>query len=106
MDAPSLDDPASRTYPGNMICRKYGITHYENLAKLDQVAGKRFAVSGFPLRIHLGKGPPVRAEAVLEDYCGFQSNVFQSSSTISAISKSLAVIPPAEWVTKRTAMLV
>lgn len=67
VDAPSLDDPASRTHLGHMMCRKYGITHYENLAKLDQVAGKRFTVSGFPLRIHEGTGSPVRAVAMLED---------------------------------------
>ncbi len=47
-----------------MRCRKHGITHYENL---DQVAGKRFTVSGFPLHIREGTGSPVRAVAVLED---------------------------------------
>ncbi len=64
VDAPSPDNPASRTYPCHTRCRKYGITHYENL---DQVAGKRFTVSGFPLHIREGTGSPVRAVAVLED---------------------------------------
>ncbi len=50
-----------------MMCRKYGITHFENLANLDQVVGKRFTYIGFPLRIREGTGSPVRAVAVLED---------------------------------------
>src|SRR2546423_1502885 len=67
VDSPSPDNPASRTYPCHMMCRKYGITHYENLANLDQVVGKRFTFIGFPLRIREGTGSPVRAVAVLED---------------------------------------
>jgi kynurenine formamidase len=49
------------------MCREYGITHYENLANLDQVVGKRFTFIGFPLCIREGTGSPVRAVAVLED---------------------------------------
>ncbi len=47
-----------------MMCRKYGITHYENLANLDQVVGKRFTFFGLPLRIRNGTGSPVRAVAL------------------------------------------
>src|SRR3989440_4965449 len=54
-------------YPCHMMCRKYGITHYENLANLDQVVGKRFTFMGFPLRIRAGTGSPVRAVALLSD---------------------------------------
>jgi len=64
VDAPSPDNHASRTYPCHMMCRKYGIAHYEDL---DQVAGKRFTVSGLPLRIREGTEAPLRAVAVLED---------------------------------------
>lgn len=67
VDSPSPDNPISRTYPCHMMCRKYGITHYENLANLDQVVGKRFTFMGFPLRIREGTGSPVRAVALLED---------------------------------------
>jgi len=67
VDSPSPDNPASRTYPCHMMCRKYGITHYENLANLDQVVGMRFTFIGFPLCIREGTGSPVRAVAVLED---------------------------------------
>lgn len=67
VDSPSPDNPISRTYPCHMMCRKQGITHYENLANLDQVVGKRFIFAGFPLRIRGGTGSPVRAVAILEN---------------------------------------
>jgi kynurenine formamidase len=65
VDAPSPDNPISRTYPCHMMCRKYGITHYENLANLDRVVGQRFTFIGFPLPIRGGTGSPVRAVADL-----------------------------------------
>jgi kynurenine formamidase len=67
VDSPSPDNPISRTYPCHMLCRKYGITHYENLANLDQVVGRRFTFIGFPLRIRGGTGSPVRAVAALDE---------------------------------------
>ena len=67
VDSPSPDNPISRTYPVHMMCRDSGITHYENLANLDAVTGKRFTFMGFPLRIRNGTGSPVRAVALLED---------------------------------------
>jgi kynurenine formamidase len=65
VDAPSPDNPVSRTYPCHMMCRRHGITHYENLANLDRVVGRRFTFIGFPLRIRSGTGSPVRAVASL-----------------------------------------
>lgn len=67
VDSPSPDNPISRTYPCHMMCRKHGITHYENLANLDAVVGKRFTFMGFPLRIRGGTGSPVRVVAAFED---------------------------------------
>jgi kynurenine formamidase len=67
VDSPSPDNPASRTYPCHMMCRHYGITHYENLANLDHVVNKRFTFMGFPLRIRNGTGSPVRAVALVND---------------------------------------
>jgi kynurenine formamidase len=67
VDSPSPDNPISRTYPCHMMCRANGITHYENLANLDQVSGKRFHFIGFPLRIRGGTGSPVRAVALLSE---------------------------------------
>jgi len=66
VDAPSLDNPISRTYPVHMMCRERGITHYENLANLDQLVGRRFTFAGFPLLIRNGTGSPVRAVAILD----------------------------------------
>lgn len=66
VDSPSPDNPISRTYPCHMMCRVRGITHYENLANLDQLVGMRFTFAGFPLRIRNGTGSPVRAVAILE----------------------------------------
>jgi kynurenine formamidase len=50
-----------------MMCREHGIVHYENLANLDQLVGKRFTCIGLPLRIRGGTGSPVGAVAVLDD---------------------------------------
>jgi kynurenine formamidase len=66
VDSPTPDNPASKTYPCHMMCRATGITHYENLANLDQVAGRRFTFIGFPLRIRGGHGGPTRAVALLD----------------------------------------
>jgi kynurenine formamidase len=65
VDCPSPDNPASRTYPVHMMCRRTGITHYENLANLRAVVGRRFTFIGLPLKIRGGTGSPVRAIAVL-----------------------------------------
>ena len=67
VDSPSPDNPISRTYPVHMMCRARHITHYENLANLDQVVGRRFTFAGFPLHIRDGTGSPVRAVAIVED---------------------------------------
>ncbi len=67
VDSPSPDNPISRTYPCHMMCRERGIHHYENLANLGGLVGKRFTFVGFPLRIRSGTGSPVRAVAVLDE---------------------------------------
>ena len=67
VDSPSPDNPISKTYPCHMMCRAHGITHFENLANLDQVVGRRFTFIGLPLRIRAGTGSPVRAVAVVDD---------------------------------------
>jgi kynurenine formamidase len=67
VDSPSPDNPADRIYPVHLFSRESGITHYENLANLRQVVGRRFSFFGFPLRIRGGHGSPVRAVAMLDD---------------------------------------
>lgn len=65
VDSPSPDNPIDRQYPVHMFCREHGVTHYENLANLGAVVGRRFTFYGLPLRIRGGHGSPVRAVAVL-----------------------------------------
>ena len=36
-----------------------GVTHFENVGPLEAVAGKRFTLFGFPLKIEPGTGSPV-----------------------------------------------
>ena len=67
VDSPSPDNPADRVYPVHLFCREHGVTHYENLANLGDVVGRRFTFFGFPLRIRDGHGSPVRAVALLDD---------------------------------------
>jgi kynurenine formamidase len=70
VDSPSPDNPISPTYPVHMMCRRTGMTHYENLINLERVVGRRFIFIGLPLRIRGGTGSPVRAIAVVEDGAG------------------------------------
>lgn len=67
VDSPTPDNPASTSYPCHLMCRHHGITHYENLANLDQLIGRRFVFSGFPLKLVGGHGGPTRAVALLDD---------------------------------------
>ena len=67
VDSPSPDNPVDRIYPVHLFSRESGVTHYENLANLGEVAGRRFRFFGFPLRIRGGHGSPVRAVAMLDD---------------------------------------
>ena len=66
VDSPTPDNPTSRTYPVHMMCRREHITHYENLANLDQVVNRRFTFAGFPLKVRGAHGGPTRAVALVE----------------------------------------
>ncbi|WP_213451279.1 cyclase family protein [Rhizomonospora bruguierae] len=67
VDSPTPDNPASKTYPCHMMCREHRITHYENLANLDQLIGRRFTFVGFPLKVIGAHGGPTRAVALLDE---------------------------------------
>lgn len=76
IDAPSVDSSAEMErrqrgeddhYPAHRVCKERKITNTENMANLDQVAGKRFTYIGVPLAIRDGTGSPVRAVAVVDD---------------------------------------
>ena len=66
VDSPTPDNPASKTYPVHMMCRREHITHYETLANLDQVVNRRFTFVGFPLKVRGAHGGPTRAVALVE----------------------------------------
>jgi kynurenine formamidase len=66
VDCPSPDSPASPSYPVHLVCRRERLTHYENLANLERLLGKRFLFMGLPLNIRGGYGSPVRAVAFLQ----------------------------------------
>ncbi len=54
-------------YPTHKACAERGITHYENLNNLKDVMNRRFLFVGFPLRLEVAYGSPVRAAAILDD---------------------------------------
>lgn len=67
VDTCTPDNPDSRTYPIHMMGRGHHVTHYENLANLDVVSGRRFTFAGFPLKLRGAHGGPTRAVALLDD---------------------------------------
>lgn len=67
VDSPTPDNPVSKTYPCHMMCRHSDITHYENLANLDRLVGRRFTFVGFPLKLRGAHGGPTRAVAIVDE---------------------------------------
>lgn len=65
VDSPTPDNLASSMYPVHMMCRREHVTHYENLANLQEVVNRRFTFAGFPLKIRGGHGGPCRPVAIL-----------------------------------------
>ena len=54
-------------YKTHKACADHRITHYENLNNLTEVAGKRLDFYGFPLRLEVAYGSPVRAVGIIEE---------------------------------------
>ncbi len=70
IDAPSIDAAIElklKHYPAHRVCRERQMVNTENLANLDQVAGREFIFSCLPLPIRGGTGSPIRAVAIFED---------------------------------------
>lgn len=63
--AMSVDVPDRYDFPVHQVCREAGVTHIENIGSLAPVAGKRFTVFGFPLKIVPGTGSPIRLVAAV-----------------------------------------
>ena len=54
-------------YSNHRACAERGITHYENLNNLKDVVNRRFRFYGFPLRLEVAYGSPVRAVGIVEE---------------------------------------
>ncbi|MCV7229423.1 cyclase family protein [Mycolicibacterium komossense] len=65
-DCNAIDNSLDNSFPGHMVCKKYGIVNTEHLANLGEVVNKRFEFFGLPLHILGGTGSPIRAIAVLD----------------------------------------
>jgi kynurenine formamidase len=63
--AMSVDVPERYHFPVHQVCREHGITHLENIGPLAAVAGRRFTLFAFPLKIVPGTGSPVRLVAAV-----------------------------------------
>ena len=67
-DAPSIDAAINAnelTFPCHVLCRELQRVNTENLANIEEGAGKEFLYVGLPLKIRNGTGSPVRAVAIL-----------------------------------------
>jgi len=69
IDSPSIDHSDAmdtKRYPAHDICNKHEILNMENMANLDAVAGKRYTLCAFPLKLRNGTGSPIRPVAILD----------------------------------------
>lgn len=67
VDAPGPENSDDITMPTHQVCREHDVPHIENLRNIDEVVGREFTFSGFPLYIRDGSGGPMRAVAIVEE---------------------------------------
>jgi kynurenine formamidase len=70
VDSPSIDSSIAmktKLYPCHVVCQETRMMNTENMGNLDKVAGKRFTLIMFPLKIRGGSASPVRPVAVLDE---------------------------------------
>lgn len=68
-DAPSIEaakNANEMTFPCHVLCRELQRHNTENLANIEEVAGRKFTYAGLPLKIRDGTGSPIRAVAILD----------------------------------------
>lgn len=63
----SVDVAGRYAFPVHMVARELGVTHIENIGPLAAVAGKRFTLFAFPLKIIPGTGSPIRLVAAVPE---------------------------------------
>ena len=69
IDAPSIDHASAmrtKEYPAHDVCADHRMLNMENMANIDRVAGERFTLCAFPLKLKGGTGSPIRPVAILE----------------------------------------
>lgn len=54
-------------YPAHDVCAEHDMLNMENMANLDAVAGIRYTLCAFPLKIRDGTGSPIRPVGILEE---------------------------------------
>jgi len=65
MDMISIDPPDTETYPVHRIFMEKNTLIIENLANLEEVAGRDFLFCCLPLKLREADGAPVRAVALI-----------------------------------------
>jgi kynurenine formamidase len=69
IDTSSIDSSNQmklKQYPSHMVCRRTGLKNIENMGNLGAVAGKRFQLAVFTLKIRGATGSPVRPVAFMD----------------------------------------
>ncbi|RQG95424.1 cyclase family protein [Natrarchaeobius chitinivorans] len=69
IDAPSIDHSSAletKQYPAHDMGAEREVLNMENMANLDAVAGRRFTLCAFPLKLRDGTGSPIRPVAIIE----------------------------------------
>lgn len=71
IDSISVDHPANiypnYNFPVHALASRREIVIYENMANLASVAGQRYTLAAFPLKIRDGTGSPIRPVAIVEE---------------------------------------
>jgi kynurenine formamidase len=66
LDTPSIDYGQSTRFESHVILYEQNIPAFENVANLDQLPERGFAVIALPMKIKGGSGGPVRIVAILQ----------------------------------------
>jgi kynurenine formamidase len=69
IDAPSIDHAdvmETKEYPAHNMCAEREVLNMEHMANLDAVAGMRYTICAFPLKLRDGTGSPIRPVAIIE----------------------------------------
>jgi kynurenine formamidase len=65
LDTPSIDHGPSKEFMSHRILFEAGVPAFENLAGLDELPARGFAVVALPMKIEGGSGGPLRAIAIV-----------------------------------------